>query len=223
MRFLAAGYFSNALVFLIQEFERWHYVGPFLVLMACGFGLPLPEEVTLVGCGYLVHRGLVDFVIVSLVCSTAILLGDSIPYWLGRRYGLAALRVRWVARFMHPERLAKVEQKFQDNRNWAIFTARFLPVLRIPAYFTAGTFGMSYPRMLALDSLGVLISVPTSIKIAQLVFRELGADDPHAVAARVSQFNHYILAIVAVGVLTWVLVRRMRRRNEPSVPTTPGP
>ena len=82
--FLLVGFFADSLEYLTQWFTRFHYLAPFTVLMLCGLGAPLPEEITLIGCGLLVAQHHVGFWEITVVCSTAILLGDSIPYWLGR-------------------------------------------------------------------------------------------------------------------------------------------
>jgi membrane protein DedA with SNARE-associated domain len=218
-----AGYFAESLEYLFGWFTRFHYLAPFIVLLLCGLGAPLPEEVTLIGCGLLWHKGLVQFIPITLVCSAAILLGDSIPYWLGRHYGLAALKTKWVAKVLHPERFAKLERRFEENKNWSIFTCRFLPGLRIPGYFVAGTLRMSFTRFLVIDGLGVLLSVPTSIWLAKLVFDQFG-DQIEEAQKKVSHFNHILLAgaaLIVVGILLWRWIRR--RRAALPVPSDPAP
>ena len=106
--------FDDWVTNLLQDSQ---YLAPFVVLLLCGVGLPLPEEVTLIASGLLVHQGRADFFVITVVCATAILLGDSIPYWLGRRYGLSALRIRWVKRILHPERFALLEERFAAHGN----------------------------------------------------------------------------------------------------------
>jgi membrane protein DedA with SNARE-associated domain len=197
-------------------FGRFHYLAPFAVLFLCGLGLPLPEEVALIGSGILLAQQKVEAVPIILVCSVAILLGDSIPFWLGRRYGLAALRARWVARILHPERFAALERRFAQRGNWAIFTCRFLPGLRIPGYFVAGTLGMNYGRFLLLDSLGVLISVPASILLAAVVggtFEEISRE-VHGL--------HMWLLFALVSLLVIMFVRGWMRRRE-AAKSTQGP
>src|SRR5688572_5962720 len=135
--------------------QNLSYMGPFLGLLLCGLGLPLPEEAFLLPAGVLLHRGEVEFVPITLLCSIAILLGDSIPFFLGRRYGMRALEIAWVARVLHPERFQRFRRRFDAHGNWAVFGCRFLPMLRIPGYFVAGTMGMRYTRLLLLDGLGV--------------------------------------------------------------------
>jgi membrane protein DedA with SNARE-associated domain len=178
------------------------------VLLLCGVGLPLPEEVTLIGSGILLYQDRVAFVPITLVCSLAILLGDSIPFSLGRRYGLRALRVPWVARILHPERFASLERRFAQHGNWAIFTCRFLPGMRIPGYFTAGTLRMPFLRFLALDVFGVLLSVPLSIYLGRLFGGQV-----ERLQREVRNFHH-ILAFAILSIVLVIVVHTLVRRNQ---------
>lgn len=191
--------------------ERFNYLGPALILLLCGVGLPLPEEVTLIASGLMLHQGQVEFLPITLVCSLAILVGDSAPYFLGRRVGPRALEHRWVSKILHPERFAIVEDKFRRNGSWMVFFSRFLPGIRIPSYFTAGTLGMGYLRFILLDGLGVLISVPTSIWIAM----KFGGS-VEEMRDRMENF-HLILAFALVTVLSIVMFRMVIRRRERQV------
>jgi membrane protein DedA with SNARE-associated domain len=193
------------------------YMGPFLGLLLCGLGLPLPEETFLILAGTLLHKGQVEFLPITLLCSTAILLGDSLPYHLGRRYGMRALEVPWVARVLHPERFQRFRRRFDEHGNWAVFCCRFLPMLRIPGYFLAGTMGMRYTRLLLLDGLGVLLSVPISIflgkGLGELVER-LKERVPHL---------HLILAVLVIVLLLMLLIRARWARSNGRGPGGPPP
>jgi membrane protein DedA with SNARE-associated domain len=197
-------------------FTRFKYIAPFTVLLLCGVGLPLPEEVTLIGSGLLLHRGEVGFLEISLICGVAILLGDSIPFWLGRHFGMSALQHRFARRILHPERLAKLEARFREHGNWATFVCRFFAGVRIPGYFLAGTMRMSYPRFLLLDSLGVLLSVPISIYLGKVfgssmdqLQKKLG--DLHLILG--------FLLVTVVFIFVWR--SRARRKPEPTPPPEP--
>lgn len=192
---------------VLGAFGRFNYLAPFLVLFLCGIGLPIPEEVTLIASGLLVHRGQVDFLPITVVCSAAILLGDSIPYALGRRYGMSALKVRWVRRIIHPERFARLERRFERHGNWAVFVCRFFAGVRIPGYFLAGTMRMSFGRFLLLDALGVALSVPISIWLG-IVFAE-------QVDRLQESFRslHLVLAFAILCLMLVLLVRGRRRRS----------
>ena len=62
---------------LMGPFRSLGYWAPFLFLLGAGAGLPVPEELTMTGSGYLVFVGKVDFLLVTLTCWSATLLGDS--------------------------------------------------------------------------------------------------------------------------------------------------
>lgn len=188
---------------------RFNYLAPFTVLFLCGVGLPIPEEVTLIGAGLLLHAGEVGFLPITAVCSAAILLGDSVPYWIGRRWGLQALQVRWVGKLLHPERFARLQKRFEEHGQWATFGFRFVMGLRIPGYFMAGMLGMGYARFLVLDALGVLITVPVSIWLGSLFGDQV--DRLHATMGRF----HLVLAFVVVLAVALMLVWRWRARSRP--------
>ena len=145
---------------LMGPFRSLGYWAPFLFLLGAGAGLPVPEEVTMTGSGYLVFAGKVDFLLVTLTCWSATLLGDSIPYTVGRVFGRRALSVGWVARLLYEERMAGLEERMQRHGARAILTIRFLPGLRLPGFFTAGVLKMPYRRFIGVDALAACVMVP---------------------------------------------------------------
>jgi len=190
------------------------YLFAFSVLLLCGVGLPLPEEVTLIGSGLLLYKGEVEFFPIVLVCSTAILLGDSVPFWLGKKYGMNALQIPWVARIVHPERFSRLRRRFDEHGNWATFACRFFAGIRIPGYFLAGTMDMRYSRFILLDGLGILISVPASIFLGKIFGGSIDS-----LKERVADM-HLILAFLA---LSLVLVLILRHRRQPRGMQAPHP
>jgi len=192
--------------YITEFFGRFHYMAPFTLLLLCGLGLPLPEEVALIGSGILLFQGEVKFIPITVVCSIAILLGDSLPYWLGRHYGLAALKTRWVATILHPERFAALERRFAEHGNYAVFTCRFLPGLRIPGYFVAGTLRMSYSRFIFIDFLGVLISVPASIFLGKIFGDSIDT-------LRKSMHDLHLWLALGVVALALILILRSKWRG----------
>jgi membrane protein DedA with SNARE-associated domain len=196
--------------YVTELIARFHYIAPFTVLFLCGLGLPIPEEVALIGAGIVLHQGKVEFVPITIVCSAAILLGDAVPYWIGRAWGLAALRKRTFSKILHPERFAKLERKFASHGNWVIFSCRFMPGLRIPAYFMAGTLKMAFARFVLLDFLGVLISVPASIWIGRIFGDSMDDLKKH------TKDLHLILAFAVfamAAVIVWTSWKRARDRR----------
>jgi len=206
---------------------RYPYEVAFVVLFLCGLGLPLPEEFTLIGSGILLFKGQVEFLHITAVCGVAILLGDSLPYWIGRRWGPAALRLRWVSRVLHPERFARLQQMFKEHGQWTTFGFRFFMGLRIPGYFMAGMMGMRYWRFILLDALGVLITVPASIFIGRLL-----GDQVERLHKTMKDF-HLLLGFLVFVAVTFAIIWRTRAKRAmagkngaapgPALPPEPPP
>jgi len=196
--------------------QSFSYMGPFVGLLLCGLGLPAPEETFLIAAGFLLHKGHVEFVPITLLCSLGILLGDSLPFFLGNRYGMQALEIPWVARILHPERFQRFRQRFEAHGNWAIFACRFLPMLRIPGYFVAGTMGMRYSRLLLLDGLGVLLSVPISIYVGKVL-----AEQTDRLKETFHDLHLILAFVVSVLVLLMILRVRWSRANARAAPAEP--
>jgi membrane protein DedA with SNARE-associated domain len=197
----------DVLTRVIGFFGDFGYWGPFLLLLACGLGLPLPEEISLIGAGVLLYEGHVEFWPVTGMCMLAILGGDSIPFLLGRRYGLSVLRIGWIARVLHPERFAKFEAKYAKHRNMAVFSCRFVAGLRMPGYFLAGAMGTSYWRFLLLDFIGAVLTVPISIYLGEL----LGGQREH-LQKQVHQV-HLVVLYIVIAVLLVLVFRAWRKRR----------
>ena len=161
---------------------RYAYLAMFGILTLCGVGLPLPEEVTLLGSGLLVGWHEADFVFSSIACSLGILAGDSIIFGLGYHLGGRFLLWPPMQLLLTPGRQAKVQQFFLRHGTKALFLARFFPGVRIGVYAYAGSQRIRWRRFLGLDGLGVLISAPTSILVGRWAGRAFADDRAQAIA-----------------------------------------
>ena len=88
------------------------YLVVFGVLLACGLGVPLPEDVSLILGGYLVHAGKANLVLMMITSFVGIMVGDSIIFFAGRRLGaqVGSKQTGFFARIVTPEKRARVEQ-----------------------------------------------------------------------------------------------------------------
>jgi len=116
------------------------------------------------------------------------------------------LRIPFVARVLHPERFSRLEKRFLDHGSWGTFACRFLPGIRIPGYFVAGTMGMKFWRFLLLDGLGVLISVPISIHIGFLF-----GDQMDRLKATMQDL-HLVLGFLVVALVIILVVKTRKTR-----------
>ncbi len=145
-------------------FSDWKaYAAVFIALMACGLGLPLPEDITLFGAGVLSYYGKADVHWMVALSMFAVLLGDSFIFYIGSRWG-SKLRMRSpFNRILSEERYQAAKARFRVKGNRVIFAGRFMPGLRAPIFFTAGTLHLPYRVFLFYDGFAALISVPAII------------------------------------------------------------
>jgi membrane protein DedA with SNARE-associated domain len=202
------------------------YAFVFTVLLLCGFGLPMPEDVVLVTGGVLAwlssdletvslatmfrDPGLVSMIAVGL---GGILAGDSVIFLAGRKFGHRVADFRPLRRIITPEKLELVEKKVRTRGNVVVMFARFLPGLRAPTYFTVGHARMPYWKFLFYDGAAALISAPLWVCVGFWFGSDL--EEAARVAAR---FSHYILLGVGVVLAALALRWLQSRRAAPQVP-----
>jgi membrane protein DedA with SNARE-associated domain len=199
------------------------YAFVFLVLLLCGFGLPMPEDVVLVTGGVLAwlasdleaatvtgllhDAGLHAMIAVGLA---GILAGDTVIFLAGRRFGHRVADFGPLRRVITPEKLELVEKKVRRRGNVVVLFARFLPGLRAPTFFTVGHARMPLWEFLLFDGAAALVSAPVWVCLGFWFGSDLEE------AARVaSRFSHYILLAVGVVVVAmiarWLQARRAPR------------
>jgi membrane protein DedA with SNARE-associated domain len=205
----------------VTEFlQSYGYIGIVAMLILCGLGLPIPEEVTLIGSGYLAYLAKVNgaehpnWILASVVCVLGILLGDTVVYMLGRRFGNAVMRLPLIRHELTPKRIAKFDTLFARYGDRAIFFSRFFMGVRLASYFVAGRQRMPYWKFVLLDLAGALLSGPTSV-----AFGYFFGDNLHRALDWAHRSNWFLLGaavVIIVGGISWA--RYKRRRAEPPTP-----
>ena len=203
------------LALLEAFFTQYGYAAVFFVLVACGFGVPIPEDVTLVAGGVISGLGYANVHIMVAVGLLGVLVGDGMMFMAGRIFGHRILKVRFVARVMTPKRYAQVQEKFDKYGNRVLFAARFLPGLRTPIFITAGiSRKVSYLRFFLMDGLAALISVPIWIDLGSY-----GAENTEWLMQKVHQFQSGLFVFIGIGAAVlgyfwWKKLQRLRFYRE---------
>lgn len=147
--------------FLIGFFTDYGYTAVFVILIACGFGLPVPEDITLVSGGVISGLGLANPHWMLVVGLAGVLIGDSTMFLLGRVFGYRIQRIRTFRKILSPRRFSQIQRKFKKYGLGLLFVARFLPGLRSPIFLVAGmSRRISYLTFILMDGVAALISVP---------------------------------------------------------------
>jgi membrane protein DedA with SNARE-associated domain len=162
------------LVGLISQYiEHFTYLGLFVVLLMCGLGMPIPEDVALLAGGYMVHRGVTRYPITLVVALVGVVAGDNSLFFLGRRFGTGWVRYFGIGRPGRQVQIERIQSFMQRHGHRAIFYARFLAGLRALIYLSAGSFGVRPAVFLLYDLLGAIISVPIVVTLGYLFGKQL--------------------------------------------------
>lgn len=198
---------------LVSFFTDYGYWAVLFVLIICGFGVPIPEDITLVSGGIIagLYPESINVHIMLAVSMFGVLAGDSTMYWLGRIYGVKILRFRPMRKILTLQRLRMVREKFDKYGNRVLFVARFLPGLRAPIYMVSGiTRRVSYIRFLVLDFFAAIISVPIWVYLG-----EHGANNREWLAEQIKtgQSGIYVIISLVAAFVGWKVYKARKEKN----------
>jgi len=180
--------------FLIEFFSSYGYWAVFLVLLACGFGVPIPEDVTLVSGGVISGLGYTNVHWMLVVSMLGVLVGDSTMYWLGRIYGEKIRQFPLIRNIVTESRYVAVQERFEKQGNRLLFLACFLPGLRAVVYLVSGiTRRISFTRFLLVDFCAAIISVPVWVYLG-----DYGAQQLDWLKEQVEHGQHTIFAVLGL-------------------------
>lgn len=123
-------------------------------------GIPLPGEIALVSAALLATRNNLEInpLSVGIAATTGAIIGDSIGYSIGRRFGMPLFErlARRFPKHFGPGHVALAKQLFSRWGVWAVFFGRFIALLRILAGPLAGALRMRYRYFLPANAFGAV-------------------------------------------------------------------
>lgn len=201
----------ESLLDLLQEssFSLW---GPFLILLLCGLGLPIPEDIVLMVAGMLAQDDGRSWIATATLMYIGVLGGDSIIFILGQRYGTRLLAWEMTHNLFPPKKQARVQRLFERHGSIVLLIARFLPGLRAPIYSTAGAMKVSYLKFLFFDGVAALVSAPVFVWLGHWLWAKFD-EDLQQLNAALSRSEWYTVGIASTAVLILVLIWRLRPKD----------
>ncbi len=195
--------------------EHFTYLGLFVVLMLCGLGLPIPEDVALLAGGYMVHRGITRYPITLAVSLLGVVVGDNSLFFVGRRFGTGFVRYFGIGRPGRQVQIERIQKFMQRHGHRAIFYARFLAGLRALIYLSAGSFGVRPGVFLVYDVLGALISVPIVVTLGYIFGKQL-----EMIVRYLGGFERLIVVVLILSALLYGTRMFVLRKTPPDASRT---
>ncbi|HEX7555500.1 MAG TPA: DedA family protein [Leptolinea sp.] len=172
-------------------------------LLLGGIGLPIPASLLVIAAGAFSQQGVLDPILSAIVGFIAVVLGDSISYWIGKK----AVRL-FSPRFISHENLLYAGKKFSKFGGWMIVVTRsILSTLAIPTNLTAGSSEYPFTRFLMFDMVGEVIWI--------LGYGSLGYEFGNSwedISDFLMNISGFLAALVVVCILVYLLMKSMPRK-----------
>lgn len=192
----------------LTPYGAYAYVLMFVILLACGFGLPLPEDVVLITGGMLASHQVTDHWVTLAVTMAGVLIGDGIVFTLGRRAGDSIKQTRLFKRIIKPGVDQKIQSWFSRYGDKVIFFARFTPGLRMALFLSAGIYRVPAWKFFALDGFAATISVPLWIWLGFVFGSNLELLESKVRQLQFGIYGVLGLLLVVLG-LAWFIKRKV--------------
>ncbi|MBI4924867.1 MAG: DedA family protein [Bdellovibrio sp.] len=200
--------------YILNFYGPTPYLIVFAVLLACGLGIPIPEDITLFVAGLICYYGLTKLWLMIILGLFGVLIGDATIFYLGLKHGRKLTKKWFFHQLLPDERLNSVRDKLHKSGGTRLlFFARFMPGLRAPIYFSAGTLHIPFRKFIFYDGMAALISVPAIIGAVYYF-----GDEVNRVIHFVKKVEHGVVVLVVLIVLAvigkWYITHRKLKKNK---------
>jgi len=139
--------------------ERFPYIGLFVLLVLGGIGFPFPEDATLILCGFLISTNVVEPIPALIVVYSGLLIVDFFLHSVGKKYGRKIVTHKRFHKVISPERLSKLEDKFNKRGILLILVGRHLVGLRAQLMMVSGVMRMPPLKFFIVDAISSLLTI----------------------------------------------------------------
>lgn len=170
------------------------------------FGFVFPGETAIVVAGVLASQHRVPLWLLLIVIVLAAVVGDSVGYEIGRRFGGRILDAKMLRK--HREKVGRAQDLLRRRGSFAVFLGRFTAVLRAMMPALAGSARMPYPRFLIFNAMGGIVwgaGFTVGGYLMGTAFEHVAQWAGRVLAAAVA-------ALVVAAIIVWS-VRRRRRES----------
>lgn len=181
------------------------------------FGFVFPGETAIVVAGVLASQHRVSLSILLIVIVLSAIIGDSVGYEIGRKFGDRLLDTRALRK--HRDKLGKAQDLLRRRGAAAVFIGRFTALLRAIMPALAGSARMPYGRFLVFNALGGItwgIGFTVGGYLAGTAFEQVAQWAGRVLAIAVA-------VIAVIGLFVWWLRRRRREAEDAETSEEPVP
>jgi membrane protein DedA with SNARE-associated domain len=194
--------------YVLDLVTNYGYYGLFISLVLGIVGLPIPDEILMTYCGFLVSQGIMSFSVTLMAAFAGSITGITISYVLGLRFGLPLIK-RYGERIgITEERLEKVNQWYDRFGKVVLMIGYFIPGIRHVTAFAAGVSKMNFGAFALYAYTGGVVWAVTFITLG----RTLGVHWTH-VTELTHRFLVWLLLFLTAGGLVYLILVWRKKKN----------
>jgi len=193
---------------LLLLMARHGYALTFGLLLAEAMGLPFPAAIALVAAGAAVAAHALWGPYVLFAAVTALLLGDTIQFWLGRYMGWFLLG--FLCRVsINPETcILRSAESFYKRGKATLVVAKFIPGVNTMAAPLAGSMRMRFWQFLRLDFAGAL-----TYSVTYLLIGFLSRDFLKAILRGFHAAGQAVEGVIVTALVVYAIYRIVQYRK----------
>lgn len=169
-------------------------------------GIPLPSAPILLAVGSLTLTHHLPFLLILLCAVSGSFLGDTVLFWLGRRFGGVLMRQLCRLTGNATVCVRRTEGYFTRYGVISLLMAKFVPGLATVAAPIAGESKMRFRRFMFWDLCGILIWT-ISVLLGGRFFIDLLKSHPYMLS-HVEHYGLLLLGLLFVGLVSWRYIRQ---------------
>jgi membrane-associated protein len=173
-------------------------------------GVPSPGETALILASVLASQGKLNIVLVIVIGVSSAIIGDNIGYFLGRKIGREVLEARGPLQKRRKALIAAGDRFFNKHGGKAVFLARWVALVRVAAAWLAGINEMKFIHFFAWNALG---GISWGITVCLV-----GYFGGQAAADAITHYGVIAAIVLAVAVVLWLIVMKLRERRAEAKP-----
>jgi membrane protein DedA with SNARE-associated domain len=216
IEFSEAGLFQFFTQFAYEPDKVYLFICFFM--LAASFGLPIPEELTLISAGLVAYAAQhpdlfpppypgaqgVNIFTLCIVSFLAVFGADLVVYLIGKIFGGRIIKTQFFQKRIAGAVFDKINLWFQKYGGWACGIFRFTPGLRFPGHLSCGLLGIPLWKFCAIDGLAALVSAPTQVYFV--------ATYGGTVLKHFKEFKLVLVSLLGVALIVF-LVRKVYLKN----------
>ena len=187
---------------------------------AAFFGLVVPGETVMLTAGMLAAGGIAQLPLLLVVVTLAAVLGDSVGYWIGSKFGPALMTSR-LGRKIPAHRWERARDYVQRRGAGAVILGRWVGILRALVPVMAGIVHMPYRRFLAANLLGAVTWSAVVVGLGYFAGASLAA--AQSLLGTITMFALLGLAAIAVAMVVGDRARKRGNANPTGQAPTADP